>query len=430
MISRREFIKTGGVLLASGLSGCRKAGVKQQAKAHVVVIGGGFGGATAAKYIRQLDDSIKVTLIEPKRHYITCPASNWVLGGLRGMASLTFSYQQLATHYGIDVIHDRVTVVDAERRRVEISRGDRLHYDRLIMAPGIDFRWGKIEGYDADVSAYIPHAWQAGPQTLTLFNQVRAMPANGTIVISAPANPFRCPPGPYERASMLAYYCRQHKPQAKILIVDHKRGFSKQALFEQGWQQHYGYGTNQSLIEWQSIADNPVVALAAKRKTLQTDFGDHIKADVLNIIPPQKAGAIAHQAGLTDDSGWCPVEAISCESVLRPAIHVIGDAAIQQPVPKSAFAANSEAKVCALAVVNLLNQQEPLKPAWINTCYSLITPRHGISVAMVYKLNSAGEIAPVEGAGGVSEHNDPQSLYLESRYALDWYDSITGDSFS
>lgn len=429
MVSRRNFLKLGGIAV-SGLAGCRQGAVKTESRAHVVVIGGGFGGATAAKYIRQLDDTIRVTLIEPKTRYMTCPGSNWVLGGLRDLASLTFSYQPLAVRYGIKLIHDRVAAVDPERRSITLSRGDGLSYDRLVMAPGIDFRWDDIEGYDAGVADYIPHAWQAGRQTRLLLDQVRAMPDNGRIVISAPVNPFRCPPGPYERASMLAHYCRRHKPKAKILILDHKRGFSKQALFEQGWKRHYGYGTGKSLIEWQPIADNPVVALAGKRKTLITDFGDQIRADVLNLIPAQKAGAIAHQAGLTDASGWCPVRPISCESLLQPAIHVIGDAAIQSPIPKSAFAANSEAKVCAMAVVKLLRQQEPVQPAWINTCYSLVAPDHGISIAMVYRLNAVGDITPIEGAGGVSQHTDPQSLYLESRYARDWYASITGDSFA
>ena len=428
-LSRRHFIQLAGVGSSLLLGGCRQRVQAKRYSAHVVVIGGGFGGATAAKYIRELDDSIKVTLIEPKIRYITCPASNWVLGGLRNMDSISFFYDTLVSRYGISIIYDRVTAVDAERHAVRLSNKETINYDRLIMAPGIDFRWDDIEGYDAKTAEYIPHAWQAGRQTQTLLKQVQAMPDNGTIVISAPANPFRCPPGPYERASMLAHYCQKHKPKAKILIVDHKRAFSKQALFIQGWKQHYGYGTEHSLIEWQSIADNPVIALAAKSKTLQTDFGDTIKANVLNIIPAQKAGKIAWQAGLTDESGWCPVVSRTCESTLQPDIHVIGDAAIQAPIPKSAFAAVSEAKVCAFVIVSLLNGREPLEPVWVNTCYSLITPDHGISIAMVYKLNAQGEISTVSGAGGVSSNTDKQSLYLESRYARSVYDSITSDTF-
>lgn len=416
-------------MAASALAGCRSGVKRNLPSAHVVVIGGGFAGATVAKYIRLLDESIQVTLIEAKARYITCPASNWVFAGLRDMASLTFSYEQLASRYGIAVVYDRVTAVDAERKMLTLGQGKRLAYERLVMAPGIDFRWDDIDGYDAGVAEYIPHAWQAGRQTVTLSNQVQAMPDNGTIVIAAPVNPFRCPPGPYERASMLAWYCRQFKPKAKVLIFDHKRAFSKQALFSQGWAQHYGYGTGNSLIEWHSIADNPVIALAAKSKTLHTDFGDQIKADVLNFIPAQQAGRIARQTGLVDDSGWCPVHAGSCESTLIPEIHVIGDAAILNPIPKSAFAANSEAKVCAFAIVSLLRDRLPQEPVWMNTCYSLVAPEHGISIAMVYKLDKTGEIAPVQGAGGVTSHTDRHSLQLEARYARSGYKSITADSF-
>jgi sulfide dehydrogenase [flavocytochrome c] flavoprotein chain len=429
MHNRRDFLKLAAVSASLPLLGCQQLPVKQNSP-HVVIVGGGFAGATAAKYIRLLDASIKVTLIEPKSRYITCPGSNWVLGGLRELRSLTFSYQRLINNYGIKLIHDHVTSIDAETKQVRLAGGESLRYERLIVAPGISFRWDTIEGYDAATAEYIPHAWQAGSQTETLLQQVRTMPENGKIVISAPANPFRCPPGPYERASMLAHYCKKYKPKAKILIVDHKRGFSKQGLFELGWKRHYGFGTANSLIEWQSIADNPVIALAAKRKTLHTDFGDKISADVLNFIPPQQAGLIARQSGLTDASGWCPVNPLSCESTLQPSIHVIGDAAIQQPIPKSAFAANSEAKVCALAIINLLNERAPEEPVWVNTCYSLLTPDQAVSIAMVYKRNAAGLIEAVPGAGGVSQYTDRESLRLESLYALNWYDSITADSFA
>ncbi len=428
MVSRRAFLKWGGAA-ALALPGCRQSDIKNAGKAHVVVVGGGFAGATAAKYIRQLDNSIKVTLIEPKSRYMTCPGSNWALAGLCNLESLSVSYRQLAARYGVSVINDWVTDIDAEARSVRVSSRQKIGYDRLIVAPGIDFRWDGIEGYDAEVADFIPHAWQAGRQTQTLLNQLRAMPENGTVVISAPTNPFRCPPGPYERAGLFAYYCRLHKPKAKILIFDHKRSFSKQSLFLQGWKRNYGYGSDKALIEWQSIADNPVIALAAKSKTLHTDFGDKIKADVLNLIPAQKAGKIAHHAGLTDESGWCPVRPASGESVLQPGIHVIGDAAIQGPIPKSAFAANSEAKVCAFALVALLNGRQPLDPVWVNTCYSLVTADYGFSIAMVYKLSDRGEIQAVKDAGGISARTDRQSLMMESRYARSWYDSIVADTF-
>ncbi len=430
MTSRRRFLQMAGASGSLLLPGCRRRLFSGASSAHVVVIGAGFGGATAAKYIRQLDASIRVTLIEAKVRYTTCPGSNWVLGGLRQLNSIDLGYERLISRYGINLVTDWVTAVDADLQSVRLSQGETIHYDRLIMAPGIDFRWDAIEGYDARTAEFIPHAWQAGRQTGILLDQVRTMPDNGLVVISAPANPYRCPPGPYERASMLAYYCRRHKPRAKILIVDHKRAFSKQALFVRGWKQAYGFSSENSLIEWQSLTDNPVIAVAAKSKTLYTDFGDQIRADVLNIIPPQKAGKIASQAGLTDRSGWCPVNSRTSESLRVQGVHIIGDAAVQAPIPKSAFAANSEAKVCALAVVSLLNDSDPVdQPAWVNTCFSLLTADQGISVSMVYKLNEQGQISKVPGAGGVSSKTDRQSLFLESQYARSWYNSIIADSF-
>jgi sulfide dehydrogenase [flavocytochrome c] flavoprotein subunit len=252
----------------------------------------------------------------------------------------------------------------------------------------------------------------------------------GTVIICAPPNPFKCPPGPYERASMIAHYLKKHKPKSKILILDPKSQFSKQSLFIEGWKKHYGYGTDNSMIEWHSIPDNPVVRIDVKNKSVETDFGDSFKADVLNYIPVQKAGNIAQTSGLCDDSGWCPVSYRSSVSALHPDIHVIGDASAQSPMPKSAFAANSEAKVCAFAVVSLLNQRDILEPAWINTCYSLITPNHGISVAMVYKLDSQGKLIKVKGAGGITQNSEPKSLNHEAHHAKKWFDSITLDSFS
>jgi sulfide dehydrogenase [flavocytochrome c] flavoprotein subunit len=228
---------------------------------------------------------------------------------------------------------------------------------------------------------------------------------------------------------MMAYYLKKHKPKSKILILDPKTHFSKQSLFIAGWEKHYGYGTDNSMIEWLSIPDNPVIRVDEKNKTVETDFSDKYQADVLNIIPAQKAGKIAEISRLTDESGWCPIDHQSCESTVHADIHVIGDAAMQSPLPKSAFAASSEAKICAFAVVNLLNEQPLVDPVWINTCYSLITPTHGISVAMIYKLNQHGQVEKVEGSGGVTTKSDKRALYLESKFARHWYDSITEDSF-
>ncbi len=428
MLSRRRFCKITAGSAGLILTACNKSNISKYSP-HVVVIGGGFGGATAAKYIRKLDANIKVTLIEPKTEYVTCPTSNWVFSGIQPFDSMKFTYQSLKNHHGVNVVRDFVTAVDPVKHMVILSDGNKIRYDRLVLSPGIDFRWETIEGYNRDLTKSIPHAWQAGGQTLLLNQQLQAMPDGGTIVICAPPNPYRCPPGPYERASMMAHYLTRHKPKSKILILDPKEKFSKQSLFTEGWKKHYRYGTDNSMIEWLSIRDNPVSQVDAKTKTVATDFGDKYRADVLNIIPAQKAGAIAHQAGVTDASGWCPVDHISGESTIHPDIHIIGDAAIYKPLPKSAFAASSEAKVCAFAIVNLLNDQEPQAPTWINTCYSLVTPDHGISVAMVYKLGQDGNIIKVKGAGGVTPNSDKQTVYKEAQFARKWYQSITEDCF-
>lgn len=428
-VSRRRFLRLAGLGSAAWLNGCAGIGFNGNSKANVVVVGGGFGGATAAKTLRQLDAGIKVTLIEPKANYITCPGSNWLFAGLTKIENLTVDYRALSTNYGINLVADSVAHVDAERRRLILAGGDVITYDRLVMAPGIDFRWDSLPGYSEATAQFIPHAWQAGPQTLLLQQQIQAMNDGGVVLITVPAEPYRCPPGPYERASLMAWWLKQHKPRSKIIILDAKRSFSKQKLFEAGWAKHFGYGTANSLIEWQPIADNPLVELAAKSGTLTTDFGDKIRGQVLNIIPPQKAAAIAQQAGLTDASGWCPVEPQSGRSKFHDTIHVIGDAANYAPIPKSAFAANSEAKACALAVVALLNERQLPETHWLNTCYSLVTPQHGISVAGVYKVGGERKIEMVKGAGGVSRLGDEQAEVLEAGYARSAYASLVKDSF-
>lgn len=411
------------------LTGCRSQ-CRKTATAHVVVVGGGFGGATAAKTLRLLDAGLNITLIEPKAHYITCPGSNWLFAGLTDLQQLTVDYQALKNHYAIDIVVDTVAGIERERRHLRLSSGERLRYDRLILSPGIAFRWDGIAGYGPAVAEIFPHAWQAGPQTLLLAQQLQAMPQGGVVLMVAPPDPYRCPPGPYERASMMAYWLRQHNPRAKILILDPKRSFSKQALFEAGWREHYGYGTANSLIEWHCLADNPITELDANGKTVISDFGDRFSGQVLNIIPAQTAASIAIHAGLSDQSGWCPVKAQTSQSLVDEFIHVIGDAAQFAPVPKSAFAANSEAKACAFAVLGLIHEQAMPEPTWLNACYSLVTPQHGISVAGVYKLDSEHAVAAVPGAGGVSQHTAAEHRGLEADYARSVYRNLLRNTFS
>jgi len=421
-INRRNFIKIAGgaaAVSAIGFPAIAAAAGKKQ----VVIVGGGTAGATAAKYIRRADDSVEVTLIEPNEHYYTCYLSNEVLGGSRKLDTLRFGYDGLRKH-GVMVVKDTVTGIDPTGRKVVTKGGESFSYDRCIVAPGISFR-DNIEGYDAAAAEKFPHAWKAGEQTALLRGQLEAMADGGTVLIAAPPNPFRCPPGPYERASQIAHYLKTHKPKSKILIFDAKDKFSKQGLFQQGWERHYP-----GMIEWKKAADTGggIVRVDAKAGTVSTDFDD-MKVDVANIIPAQKAGVIAAAAGLTDDSGWCPIAGKTFESTIHEGIHVIGDAAIAAPLPKSGYAANSQAKVVAAAVVELVNGREAGTPSWVNTCYSIITPDDGISVAMVYNLVD-GKVAKVKDAGGLTPMDSPPAMRKrEVQYAYSWFDNITHDTF-
>lgn len=429
-ITRRGFVKGAGAATAIGMMGTPYLALGASKK--VVVVGGGTGGATAAKYLRMADSSIEVTLIEANKHYYTCYLSNEVLSGDRSIDSIKFGYAGLAKH-GVNVVHDVVTGIDAGAKTVTTKGGKTFNYDRCIVAPGVDLKYDTIEGYDAGVAETVTHAWKAGSQTVTLRKQLEAMPDGGLCVIAAPPNPFRCPPGPYERASQIAHYFKQHKPKSKVLILDSKPKFSKMGLFTQGWRDLYGYETDNSMIEWRGSAqgsnDNAVVAVDAGSKTVTTGFDDQVKADVLNIIPAQKAGAIAFAAGLTDDSGWCPINLHTFESTLHPGVHVIGDASIAKGMPKSGYAANSEAKVCAASVAAMLAGQEPGTPAYVNTCYSIVGKNYGISVAAVYRLAKDGSKITKVGGGLTPTDASPEARAREVQYAYSWFTNITNDIF-
>ena len=299
-----------------------------------------------------------------------------------------------------------------------------LSYDRLVLSPGVDLRFDALQGYDEAAAAKMPHAWKAGEQTLLLRKQLEAMDDGGLVVIAVPANPFRCPPGPYERACLIAHYLKTKKPRSKLLILDAKDTFSKQRLFQNAWKELYP-----GMIEWVSLSQGGKVnSVDVAEKTLVTDFGRH-KASVANVIPPQRAAAIAQSAGVADRSGWCPVDPVTFESKLVPNIHVIGDAAIMGAMPKSAFSANSQAKICATAVATLLKGGTPTEPRLINTCYSLIAPDYGITVAGVYKPTN-GQLADIQGAGGVSPIDAPRAARaLEAQFADGWFKTVTGEVF-
>jgi NADPH-dependent 2,4-dienoyl-CoA reductase/sulfur reductase-like enzyme len=364
-----------------------------------------------------------VTLIEPDPVYTACPLSNAVLVGIRPMETQQFKLDALEKK-GIGIVRQRASHVDPRGRRVALKDGSLVDYDRLVLSPGIDIRFDALPGYDEEASAALPHAWKAGEQTTLLAQQLQAMRDGGTVVIVAPANPFRCPPGPYERVSLIAYYLKAHKPRSKLIILDAKDTFSKQRLFQAAWQELYP-----GIIEWVSLSSGGnVIEVEAKAKTLITDFGRHT-GDVVNVIPPQRAGQIAQAAGVADRSGWCPIDPVTFESRLQPNIHVIGDASIAGGMPKSAFSANAQGKVCAAAVASLLRGEAPATPKLINTCYSLVAPDYGISVAGVYRpLN--GVLTDVEGAGGTSPANAPLSFRAqEAAYAEAWFQTITAEVF-
>ena len=415
-MNRRDVI---GYLTGSGLlplSGCATLG---EQSARVLIIGGGFGGATLARSLKTSAPHVNVTLIEPNTTYTACPFSNLVIGTERPLSAQQFGYANLAA-LGIDVIHARADGVDAEKRIVMLDSGRKLPYDKLVLAPGIELDLEAIPGYGYEASLEAPHAWRAGEQTALLRDQLRAMRPGGTFVMVVPDNPYRCPPGPYERASLVAHYLKKHNPSAKVLILDNKDSFSKQSLFFEGWQSHYA-----GLIEWQGVSDGAATAsLDVAQRVLNTDF-ESVHYDVANVIPPQRAGRIAQTAGAADASGWCPIDPETFRSTQLDHVYVIGDAAIANAMPKSAFAANAQAKYCAVQVLRSLRDLPPLTSTLANTCYSLVNPEHAISVAGVYQAGGkAWRVVPK--SGGMSPLAADESFRrLEAEYAKHWFSAIT-----
>jgi sulfide dehydrogenase [flavocytochrome c] flavoprotein chain len=393
----------------------------QGAAGRVVVIGGGFAGASCARALKALDARISVTLVEASRTFTACPFSNLVIAGMRELTAQQFGYDKVAAA-GVTMAFSTASAVDPQAKNVSLADGNRLAYDRLVLAPGIDIRWDGLPAYDEAAANVMPHAWKAGEQTTLLRRQLESMEDGGLVVISAPANPFRCPPGPYERASLIAYYLKTKKPKSKLIVLDAKDAFSKQRLFQNAWKELYPN------LEWVSLSSGgKVTSVEPASKTVVTDFSRH-QAAVANIIPPQKAARVADLAQVADRSGWCPVDAMTFESKQQPNIHVIGDAAIMGAMPKSAFSANAQAKVCAAAVAKLLAGEKPVEPRLINTCYSVVAPDYGITVGGAYRPKD-GVLVDAEG-GGVSPIDAPASTRAaEARYADGWFNTITTEAF-
>jgi sulfide dehydrogenase [flavocytochrome c] flavoprotein chain len=416
-LTRRDVIKSAAAAAAL----LPMPALAQGAAGRVVVIGGGFAGASCARALKVLDARINVTLVEASRTFTACPFSNLVIAGMRELNAQRFGYDKVAAA-GVTMAFSAASAVDPQTKSVTLADGNRLAYDRLVLAPGIDIRWDGLPGYDEAAANVMPHAWKAGEQTTLLRRQLESMEDGGLVVISAPANPFRCPPGPYERASLIAYYLKTKKPKSKLIVLDAKDAFSKQRLFQNAWKELYPN------LEWVSLSSGgKVTSVEPASKTVVTDFSRH-QAAVANIIPPQKAARVADLAQVADRSGWCPVDAMTFESKQQPNIHVIGDAAIMGAMPKSAFSANAQAKVCAAAVAKLLAGEKPVEPRLINTCYSVVAPDYGITVAGAYRPKD-GVLVDAEG-GGVSPIDAPASTRAaEARYADGWFNTITTEVF-
>jgi len=421
--NRRELLKlaVAGTTL-SALAGCASMS-KPKSIGRVVVIGGGFGGATAAKYIRLWSEGqIDVTLVEPNRQFVSCPMSNLVLGGSKTMKDITLTYAGLDKH-GVNVVHDMATAVDADKREVRLAGGSVLPYDRLILSPGIEFMYENVAGMDAAAQAIVPHAWRAGPQTVQLRQQLEAMPDGGTVVISIPLAPYRCPPGPYERACQVAWYLKAKKPKSKILVLDANPDMvSKKGLFTKVFSENY-----KGLIEYRNGA--VVNEVDARARSFKTEFGDTIKGDVLNFIPPMRAGNIARQAGVMNSNNrWCQVDWRSMESTAVKNVHVIGDATQSAALmPKSGHMANQHGKAAAAAVVELMNGRPALPQMMANTCYSYVDDVAAVHVASVHRwVPEKSTMETVAGSGGVSPA-DRKVWELEGDYAWGWAEAIWAD---
>jgi sulfide dehydrogenase [flavocytochrome c] flavoprotein subunit len=417
-VTRRDVAR--GIASAAAASAMARPLLAQGA-ARIVVIGGGFGGASCARALRQLDPKLQVTLVEPNQVFTACPFSNEVIAGLREIAMQQFTYDRLAAA-GVTVVAQAATKIDPQARTVTLADGKSLPYDRLVLAPGIDLRFDALPGYDEATAAKMPHAWKAGEQTTLLRKQIEAMADGGTVVLAVPAAPLRCPPAPYERASLIAHYLKNKKPRSKVLILDAKDGFSQQKLFEAAWKELYP-----GMIERIGLSQGGrVTSVDATTNTIVTDFGNYT-ADVASVIPPQKAGRIAEIAGAADNTGWCPIDPVSFASKLVPNIHVIGDACIAGQLPKSASAAHAQAKACAAVIVNMMSGKPPETPRLTGACYNTVEPGYAFSLSGIY-LPKDGQFAEVEST--TSPVNAPrEERRHEAERADNWFKTITVDIF-
>jgi NADPH-dependent 2,4-dienoyl-CoA reductase/sulfur reductase-like enzyme len=422
-LNRRGFIAGASALAGASVFGV--PAVLGQGKARVVVIGGGAGGATVAKYVaRDGGEAIEVTLVEPLKEYATCFFSNLYLGGFRKYEDNVHSYDALASKYGVTIQQQMATGVDRDKREVTLADGTVLPYDRLVVSPGIELKFDSVPGYSEAAAEKMPHAWKPGAQTKLLKSMIDAVPDGGLVVMLAPPNPYRCPPGPYERVSMMAHQFKSTgRGNCKIIVIDPKDKFSKQGVFQPAWEKYYP-----GMIEWFSpMIHGGVKSIDPDTNQVVTDFETY-KADLVNVIPAQKAGRIATDAGLANDGGYCPIEAATMKSTADPNVYVVGDACIPGDMPKSAFAANSQAKVAAMSIRAELTDARTFPARFANTCWSLIETDDCVKVGGRYEA-TAEKIAQTEGF--VSQPTDTAAIRAQNyQESLGWYAGITADIFS
>lgn len=426
---RRQFVRGLGSLAALGaaatLGGCATGGGSAN-RARVLVVGGGYGGATAAKYVRKLSDyRIDVMLVEPNREFVSCPISNLVLGGMRTMGDITNPYTGLVKNHGVRLVHDTVTAIDPAKKQARLAGGATVHYDKLVLSPGIDFMWDRIEGLQAaNTSGQVLHAWKAGPETVALRQQLAAMRDGGTYALVIPEAPYRCPPGPYERASVIAAYFKRSKPRSKVLVLDANNDVtSKGPLFKAAWRDIYG-----SMVEYRPL--HKAVAVDGATRTVKFEVQDDVKADVLNVMPVMRAGKLAVDTGLANaNNRWCHTHFLTFESTAAKDVHVIGDAIQVAPgMPKSGHMANSHAKVTAAAIVAELNGWEiNPHPMITNVCMSFVDETHVIHVASVHEyVTTEKTFRTIGGSGGVSDaRNELEGVYAQAWAKNIWADILT-----
>src|SRR5712671_435744 len=418
LMTRRNVVRGIAASAASSVFPCPS---RAQSAAHIIVVGGGFGGASCARALKRIDPKLQVTLIEPNRTFTACPFSNEVIAGLRELEAQLFSYDRIVAE-GVTVVAQAAVKINPQARIVSLADGQSLGYDRLVLAPGIDLRFDALPGYDEAAAARMPHAWKAGEQTALLRRQLEAMDDGGVVVIAAPAAPLRCAPAPYERASLIAHYLKNKKPRSKILILDAKDGFSQQKLFEAAWKELYP-----GMIERIALSQGGrVTSVDPGTNTIVTDFGNYT-ATVANVIPPQKAGRIAEIAGAADKTGWCPIDPVTFASPLVPNVHVIGDACIAGGIPKSASAATAQGKACAAVIVNLLSGNSPEAPRLTGACFNTVAPGYAFSQMGIYQPKG-DQFAEIEVSA--SPVDAPREIRAHEAEAADnWFKTITVDTF-